>query len=51
MRNPFEGNTRALKEKVIGISKKTQKEPDFIEVYWLNDSFSFTVRMSILLKS
>ncbi|RLQ84931.1 Na-translocating system protein MpsC family protein [Planomicrobium sp. Y74] len=38
LESPVEVNTSALKEKVITISKKTQKEPDFIEVYWLDDT-------------
>lgn len=37
LENPANVGTSALKEKVIDISKKTQKEPDFVAVYWLND--------------
>ncbi len=37
LESPADVNVEALQEKIIVMSKKTQKEPDFIAVYWLND--------------
>lgn len=38
----------ALHETVIGISKKTQKAPETIESYWLNDSTVLIERLGIM---
>lgn len=46
--SPAEVNTNTLKEQVISISKKTQKEPDFIAVYWLNDTTVLVERNGIM---
>lgn len=48
LESPVEVNTSALKEKVISISKQTQKAPEFIEVYWLNDSTVLVERRGIM---
>lgn len=48
LESPAEVNTSALKEKVISISKKTQKEPEFIEVYWLNATTILIERKGIM---
>lgn len=50
LESPAEVNTGALKEKVITISKKTQKEPDFIAVYWLNDDTILIERKGIMVE-
>lgn len=48
LESPVEVNTSALKEKVISISKQTQKAPEFIEAYWLNDSTVLVERRGIM---
>lgn len=48
LESPPEVSTSALKEKVISISKKTQKEPDFIATYWLNDDTVLIERKGIM---
>lgn len=48
LESPAEVDTSALKEKVINMSKKTQKEPDFIAVYWLNDDTILVERIGTM---
>lgn len=50
LESPAEVNTNALKEKVISISKQTQKEPDFIAVYWLNGDTVVVERKGIMVE-
>lgn len=50
LENPVAVDTSALKEKVISISKKTEKEPDFIAVYWLNDDTVLIERKGIMVE-
>ncbi|WP_033541153.1 Na-translocating system protein MpsC family protein [Planococcus sp. CAU13] len=50
LESPPEVDTSALKEKVISISKITEKEPDFIAFYWLNDDTVLVERKGIMVE-
>lgn len=46
--SPPNVDSRALMEKVIQFSRRTQKEPDFIQLYWLNDQTALIERRGTL---
>ncbi|WP_158599057.1 Na-translocating system protein MpsC family protein [Planococcus salinus] len=45
---PAEIDRNALKNKIIETSKKTQKEPDHTELYWLNHNLIVIKRLGIM---